>query len=218
MADVLLMGDPAVAAVPVAECGSPLVDLHTTALALDDRKRDAAGSFALLRAEVVDRLAEAQRRLPDGLALLVVEGHRPPELQRRYFDEYRDQLRRSRPELSPDALDLATSRYISPPAVAPHCAGAAVDLTLRTADGVELDLGTPVNATPEESDGGCYTDSPRVLGAARENRQVLATALRSVGLVNYPTEWWHWSYGDRYWALSTGAPAALCGPVDPPDS
>jgi D-alanyl-D-alanine dipeptidase len=26
--------------------------------------------------------------------------------------------------------------------------------------------------------------------------------------VNYPTEWWHWSYGDRYWALMTGAPAA----------
>jgi D-alanyl-D-alanine dipeptidase len=32
-------------------------------------------------------------------------------------------------------------------------------------------------------------------------------------LVNYPTEWWHWSYGDRYWALMTGAPAALYGPV-----
>ena len=25
------------------------------------------------------------------------------------------------------------------------------------------------------------------------------------GLVNYPTEWWHYSYGDRYWALATGA-------------
>ena len=34
-----------------------------------------------------------------------------------------------------------------------------------------------------------------------------------VGLVNYPTEWWHWSYGDRYWALISGADAALYGPV-----
>jgi zinc D-Ala-D-Ala dipeptidase len=33
------------------------------------------------------------------------------------------------------------------------------------------------------------------------------------GLVNYPTEWWHYSYGDRYWALATGAAAALYGPV-----
>ena len=34
------------------------------------------------------------------------------------------------------------------------------------------------------------------------------------GFVNYPTEWWHWSYGDRYWALTTGAAAALYGPVE----
>jgi len=31
--------------------------------------------------------------------------------------------------------------------------------------------------------------------------------------VNYPTEWWHWSYGDRYWAFVTGAPHALYGPT-----
>jgi D-alanyl-D-alanine dipeptidase len=43
---------------------------------------------------------------------------------------------------------------------------------------------------------------------------VLGGALGAVGLVNYPTEWWHWSYGDRYWALTTGAPAALYGPKE----
>lgn len=40
---------------------------------------------------------------------------------------------------------------------------------------------------------------------------MLGEALSAAGLVNYPTEWWHWSYGDRYWALQTGAPAALYG-------
>jgi D-alanyl-D-alanine dipeptidase len=37
--------------------------------------------------------------------------------------------------------------------------------------------------------------------------------LSAQGLVNYPTEWWHWSYGDRYWALVTGAPHAPYGPI-----
>ena len=37
--------------------------------------------------------------------------------------------------------------------------------------------------------------------------------LAGQGLVNYPTEWWHWSFGDRYWALLTGARHALYGPV-----
>jgi hypothetical protein len=27
------------------------------------------------------------------------------------------------------------------------------------------------------------------------------------------SEWWRWSYGDRYWALAAGAAAALYGPV-----
>jgi len=34
------------------------------------------------------------------------------------------------------------------------------------------------------------------------------------GFVNYPTEWWHWSYGDRYWAYATHRSAAIYGPVE----
>ena len=25
--------------------------------------------------------------------------------------------------------------------------------------------------------------------------------MESAVLWNYPAEWWHWSYGDRYWAF-----------------
>lgn len=98
-------------------------------------------------------------------------------------------------------------------AVAPHVAGATVDLTLVDSGGRELDLGTPVDATPEQSGGACYFDSPLAGRHARANRELLAQVLRGAGLVNYPTEWWHWSCGDRYWALMTGATAAVYGPV-----
>ena len=40
----------------------------------------------------------------------------------------------------------------------------------------------------------------------------MADVLGGAGLVNYPTEWWHWSFGDRYWALQTGL-TAVYGPV-----
>ncbi len=33
------------------------------------------------------------------------------------------------------------------------------------------------------------------------------------GWSNYPTEWWHWSYGDRYWALTLGRSHAIFGPT-----
>ena len=68
----------------------------------------------------------------------------------------------------------------------------------------ELDLGTPIDATPEQSGGRCYFAADGISREARANRDLLARVLGREGLVNYPTEWWHY-YGDRYWALATGA-------------
>ncbi len=157
------------------------------------------------------RLLKAQALLPDGIRLLFVEGYRPPALQRDYFEEYADELRADNPHWSPPRVCEAASRYVSPPEIAPHSAGAAVDLTLISADGHELDMGTPLNASPEDSDGACYTDAGNISSAARANRRVLGDAFTAAGLVNYLTEWWHWSYGDRYWALSAGADRAVYG-------
>ena len=159
------------------------------------------------------RLLAAQDSLPDGLRILFIEGFRPPALQRAYFEEYLGELRSGNPGASEAELFSAASRYVSPPDIAPHSAGAAVDLTLATADGAELDMGTRVNASPEESDGACFTGARSISAQARANRGLLGRALAAAGFVNYPTEWWHWSYGDRYWALSAGAPAACYGPA-----
>ncbi|MEU7563755.1 M15 family metallopeptidase [Streptomyces eurythermus] len=208
---IILMSDPRVAAIPVADCGEPLIDVRGTLL-VDDRKADTTGSYAHLRRGVLDRLVHAQSLLPNGLRLLHVEGYRPPDLQRRYFEEYADELRAANPAWSDDQVHEAASRYVSPPEIAPHSAGAAVDLTLVDADGTELDMGTRVNASPEESDGACYTDADSISHQARTNRSLLVSALSVAGLINYRTEWWHWSYGDRYWALMTNQPAALYGP------
>ncbi|MFF8787108.1 nitrilase-related carbon-nitrogen hydrolase [Streptomyces sp. NPDC015125] len=214
---ITLMGDPAVAAIPVQDCGEPLLDVRTAApgLLVAANCQDAQGAFAWLRAGVLQRLLTAQEALPDGLRLQIVEGYRPPALQRRYFEGYADELRASYPDWEAGRIHRAASRYVSPPEIAPHSAGGAVDLTLVTAEGEEVDMGTPIDASPEESNGACYTGAPDLTPAARAHRRVLNSALHAAGLVNYPTEWWHWSYGDRYWALATGADHALYGPREP---
>ncbi|MFE0189577.1 nitrilase-related carbon-nitrogen hydrolase [Streptomyces sp. NPDC058989] len=213
---ITLMADPAVAAIGVEECGEPLVDVRTAAPALlaAADQLDERGASAHLRQGVLRRLLAAQESLPAGLRLQLVEGYRPPELQRRYFEGYAQELRAAQPGWDAERIHRAASRYVSPPDIAPHSAGGAVDVTLVTADGQGVDMGTPIDASPEESDGACYTSAPDLTPAARTNRRILASALRAAGLVNYPTEWWHWSYGDRYWALATGAEHALYGPVE----
>ncbi|MFC8078993.1 M15 family metallopeptidase [Streptomyces sp. NPDC057307] len=86
-----------------------------------------------------------------------------------------------------------------------HVSGAAVDRTIRTKDGTEVDMGSPEAATPADSDGACYTQSSGLPALARQNRMVMIEALTAVGTVNYPTEWWHWSYGDRYLGPGNGS-------------
>ncbi len=215
--DIITLSDSRVAEVTEQECGEPLVDLRTTpGLRIDRRQADADGSYARLRLGVAQRLLRAQSLLPAGIRFLVVEGYRPPGLQRRYFEEYAATLRAAHPDAGPARIRELASAYISPPEVAPHVSGGAVDLTLCTADGTELALGTEVNATPEESAGACRTGAANIDAEARANRGLMDRALTTAGFVNYPTEWWHWSYGDRYWALLTGAPAARYGPAAAP--
>ncbi|MET9441198.1 M15 family metallopeptidase [Streptomyces sp. NPDC006610] len=214
MRDIILLSDHRVAATRVADNGEPLVDAReVAALRVDTRKADDDGSYAHLRADVLRRLLLAQDALPPGVRLLMVEGFRPPALQRRYFDAYAATLRTAHPDAPPERIRELASAYISPPEVAPHVSGGAVDLTLCTGDGAELPLGTQVNATPEESAGGCRTAAAGIGAEARANREVMGRAMTAAGFVNYPTEWWHWSYGDRYWALMTEAPAAKYGPA-----
>jgi len=161
-----------------------------------------------VRAGLADRLTDAARRLPIGLTFRVIEGHRSPADQKMIIAAYSARLLDDHPDLSGAELARLSSRFAAPIEVAPHVAGAAVDLTLADEEGAEIDLGTPVDATPEDSGGACCFDAPGLSPSARFSRLLLAEALGAAGFVNYPTEWWHWSYGDRYWALATGAPAA----------
>jgi zinc D-Ala-D-Ala dipeptidase len=200
----ILLSDPRVRAVPVAECGEPLVRLP----------HDLSPAGALVRAGLAERLRDADALLPPGVRLRVVEGFRPVEQQRAIIASYAAELRQLHPGIGTSELERLTSRFVSPVDVAPHVAGAAVDLTLVDVCGDELDLGTPIDATPEQSDGRCWFAADGIGADARAHRGLLAEVLGGQGLVNYPTEWWHWSFGDRYWALTTGAGSALYGPVD----
>lgn len=60
MSAIVLMSDPRVAAVPVAECGEQLVDVRVGgALLVDTRKQDSADAFAYLREGVLARVLHA---------------------------------------------------------------------------------------------------------------------------------------------------------------
>ncbi|SNX66433.1 D-alanyl-D-alanine dipeptidase [Streptomyces sp. TLI_55] len=216
MNPLVLMSDPRVAAIPVRECQEPLVDVRDHGLRVDPRRQDPLGAFAHVREGVLYRLLHARSLLPAGTDLLFIEGYRPLSLQQRYFTEYRNELAAAHPGWTAEQLHHAASRYVSPPEIAPHSAGAAVDVTLVDQDGHELDLGTCVNASPEESGGACFTHAPNLSDPARRNRTLLLNAMEGAGFSNYGTEFWHFSLADRYDALMRQEPYARYGPIELP--
>ncbi len=212
---MILLSDPKIRQLESADCGAPMVDLrHQPDLLLDKRMADEDGAFARIRKPVAERLLAAQDALPDGLRVLIVEAYRPLHLQKQIFDGYYDRLRRTYPDWADERVHVEASKFVSPPEVAPHCTGGTVDLTLCTVDGEELDMGTEMNATPEDCASACFTAATTISPDARANRDLLVKVMTGAGMVNYPTEWWHYSYGDRYWALHHGLAATEFGPVD----
>ncbi|TCO16582.1 D-alanyl-D-alanine dipeptidase [Kribbella steppae] len=201
----VLLSDDRITRIPAIESGEPLIDLFTRGISTPDRQ--------FVRESVADRLAMADAFLPAGVRLHVVEGLRPVESQQEIYDDYRFELERLHPGISDHDAHVLASRFVSPVEIAPHVAGAAVDLTLIGAHG-PLDLGTPIDATPEESDGACFFEAANISREARTNRSLLADVLTAAGLVNYPTEWWHWSFGDRYWAYLEDRPNAIYDRAD----
>src|SRR3954463_14432376 len=122
-------------------------------------------------------------------------------------------MRQAHPDAAPERIRELASAYISPPEVAPHVSGGAVDLTLCDRAGRELPLGTEVNATPEESAGACRTDAPGIGAEAREYRALRHRGLPAPGFVTPPPGWGHGSSGDGYGALLPRGPAARYGPA-----
>lgn len=210
---ITLISDPNILQVSIQENGDPLVDLRGfLEVFVDTRKSKVSHSYFKLRKSVVAKLLEARKYLPGGIFFLVIEGHRPILLQKKYFDKYSGRLRGLHKDWKKERIYQEASKYVAPPElVPPHSTGGAIDLTLVKEGGKELDLGTRVNADPEESNNACYTLAKNISDKAKNNRQLLVHAMSKSGFVNYPTEWWHWSYGDRYWAYQERKPAAFFG-------
>lgn len=212
--EVVLMSDSRVSDVLVQDCGEALVDTHGAITAWmvgrDDR------SLRWVRSDVRERLVHAAQRLQPTYTLGLNEGWRPLAVQTLGFERQVGRLKAVYPNQELQSLRSLASRFVSPPDVAPHPTGAAVDVVLLKSDGTAIDMGCPINTNPEDSAGLCYTEHPDLPDAARDMRAVLGEAMRRAGFVNYPTEWWHWSYGDRYWAMITGTSHARYGPAELP--
>jgi zinc D-Ala-D-Ala dipeptidase len=217
-AGFVLISDTRVRAVPLIDNGEPLVSLREAGprVRVDESRSfvsDGSPHFHLAREGVCMRLQQAAATLPPGLRLVVLEAYRPLAHQAALFERYRRGFAAHNPNADPAMLERMTARFVAPVDVAGHPTGAAVDVTLCDLSGRLLDMGSDPNSAVAAS----ALEAPGLGVGASARRMLLSGALREQGFVNYPSEWWHWSWGDRYWAFVQGAAAAVYGALSEPD-
>ncbi len=167
------------------------------------------GDAIYVREKVFAKLQQAAKLLkktnPE-LRLQVVYGYRALSVQQRLFLKYKKQFESI---YSGEAIYEATHRLIAVPKIAGHPTGGAVDIQI-TNDGVPIDMGTKIWEFIKDS----FTFSPFVSKQAQDNRQLLRSIMMKVGFAPFDGEWWHFSYGDKEWAVYYKKPAALYDQIE----
>ncbi len=145
----------------------------------------------LLTRPAAEALAQvAQDLAPRGLVIKVFDCYRPARAVANFVRWARDLgdtvgKREFYPEV--DKRMLFRDGYIS--SRSGHSRGSTVDLTLARSDGSELDMGTPFDFFSPRS----WPAAANVSAEAKENRALIAAAMRRRGFRPNQKEWWHFT-------------------------
>jgi D-alanyl-D-alanine dipeptidase len=166
-----------------------------------------------IRKTVYDMLKAAQKKLPANYNFMVFEAYRPLARQVMLWNKVAAMVKEKYPDATPEEARAINETYTADPfngIGSGHQACCAIDISLCDDNGVPYDMGTAMH----EFNPMTKTLSDRISNEAKNNRAILVEALESEGLINYPAEWWHFSYGDHQWAYLLGKSECPYGPID----
>lgn len=146
---------------------------------------------AFCQPDVAQKLRKAYKALQKEdttLTLLIFDAVRPISVQQKMWDTLKLPIREKTKFLS------------NPKNHSIHNYGAAVDISLITKEGEELDMGTPfdylgVLAHPREEQK--LLKQGKLTEAQVKNRKLLRKVMKEGGFFNIQTEWWHWNSCSR---------------------
>lgn len=206
-------------AMAIEESGEGFVELHDAMEQYGIRLLFGAipseyGGLLHLRKGAAERLLNAASRLhartSGAYSIKLTDAFRPLAVQRAQFEKIRAEIA-AREGLDGRVLWERVTQFIADPDLCPpHSTGGTIDCTIaRLFDGRELDMGTPVDTSSDLAN----TWNPEISDSARANRKLLFDVLTAEGFVNLASEWWHYSYGDQYWAAFNVLPHAIYGSI-----
>jgi D-alanyl-D-alanine dipeptidase len=215
----VLITDTKIISIPIRENHDPMIDLkdHPGLVYGPSPEIPNNTDYTKMRKTVYEKILEAQRLLPKGLHFCLYEGYRSLTLQKMLFDNRFEKIQKLHPSWTDAQVFLESTRLVSPVMhqdgtknIPPHSTGGAFDIYLLDENNQAIDMGIHPKDWMDDNDGSIsLTASTKISKTAQENRKIMSAALSAVGFANYTAEYWHWSYGDRYWAHQLGKAEAV---------
>ena len=171
---------------------------------------------AYARKKVAEMLMKAHMLLPTGYTFEILDAWRPYEVQLHLFNTYKNDLVRDNPcllKLSDEELIKKVCEFVSYPDKSKrlsfvHSSGGAIDLTILDEKGKALDMGTAFDDFTDKAYTSWFEENGKDETVIK-NRRLLYNVMTSVGFTNYPAEWWHYDFGDVFWAFYSGENAVF---------
>lgn len=224
MKQIIYITDPKILAIPINECNDPLIDIknYQTLQYGDPPECEwTKECYTKMRKSVFEKLCQAQTDLPKNWRFRLYEGFRSLKVQQMLFDREFKRVIARYPNENYEKHFHETTRLVSPVTnldgssnIPSHNTGAAIDIEIITQKGELVDMGMAIKDWSRVAPEICVTDSDLINEIAKKNRKLLLEIMSAHGFVNYPTEWWHFSYGDRYWAYHQPIKQAIFGSAD----
>lgn len=162
----------------------------------------------MLRKNVATRLYKIADKLEDDVYIKIYSAYRSRVRLYEIWKAEVEKAEKENPEMNrAELLALVKYKVMSPNAnLGGHDTGAAIDLSLCDKDGNEWDFGIKYREK---------TANVSLSKKHKENVKYLSKLMKSQGFVKQPTQWWHYSFGDRYWAVYRGRRhGAIYGPAE----
>lgn len=182
----------------VKECYEPMVDIVAHPKIIYNEA--TVERPVVLRKTVADKLYKIADKLPDDTYIKIYSAFRSRVKLEETWKEEIERVERENPSmLRGEVLALAKFKATPPNTnMGGHDTGAAIDMALCDKNGNDLDYGTKYHESSQAR-------STIVLTAEqKQNRKYLRKLMKSFGFIQQPLQWWHYSYGDRYWAVYRG--------------
>lgn len=193
----------------VKECYEPLVDIVAHPKIIYNEA--TIEKPVLLRQNVADKLYRIADKLPDNIYIKIYSAYRSRVRLEEIWKNEIEKIEKENPGMQRGEILSLAKFKVTPPNtnMGGHDTGAAIDLALCDRNGNDLDYGTKYHENAQAK-------STVVLNAEqKQNRKFLLQLMKSQGFVQQPSQWWHYSYGDRYWAVYKGKRhSAIYGPAE----